>query len=91
MWGYALEGSAHSLLAESAYGQDDEYTKSAKEDAKEFLTEILANGEMACNEVQKEANNAGHSWATVKRAKKDLRIKSSLSILEKCWYWRLPS
>ena len=91
LWGYPLEGSAHSILTESAYGSHDEHAKSALDSAKDFLLDILANGELASMQIQEDAKNAGHSMATVRRAKSVLNIISSKSKLNNDWYWKLPS
>lgn len=90
IWGEALEGSAHSLLAESVYGKDDEYAKSALENAKDFLSTILADGDVASLQIQEDAKNAGHSMATVKRAKEALNVIAIKSKLDNHWYWKLP-
>lgn len=89
LWGEAIEGSARELLAEPDNRYQGEGGNSALDDAKEFLSELLADGELAQPQIKKEAKEAGHSWRTVERAKKALGIKSSKSKLDSRWYWRL--
>lgn len=91
VWGNAVEGSAHSLLEESVLVKDDEYAKSALENAKTFLMDLLGDGEMASSQIKEDAMNAGHSMATVKRAKNELNLTAKKSKLDKRWYWKLPS
>ena len=90
-WGNGLEGSARDLLAEPDYRETGENGNSALDDAKAFLCKLLVNGEMAQKQIVVDAKGAGHTSATVKRAKTALNIKSSKSILDKRWYWKLPT
>lgn len=91
VWGDSLQGSARELLAEPEQNNTGNNSKSALEDAKDFLFEILTDGELPQQSVQEEAKGAGHSWATVRRAKSELHIISSKSLLDKRWYWKLPA
>lgn len=88
MWGNAVEGSARELLAEPDYRESGEHDTSALDDAKEFLQELLADGELPQKQIQADAKGASHSWSTVRRAKSELFIKSVKSI--DGWYWKLP-
>lgn len=88
-WGQAVEGSARELLAEPDNRETGEQDSSALDDAKTFLLELLADGELAQKQIQLDAKGASHSWRTVERAKKELNIVSSKSKLDKCWYWKL--
>src|SRR5215213_1767230 len=62
--------------------------RSAMAEAIDFLREILAGGPVATKKVEKEAEDAGHSWATVKRAKDALKVKTEKA--GTAWMWRLP-
>jgi 5S rRNA maturation endonuclease (ribonuclease M5) len=90
LWGDAIEGSARELLAEPDNREQGENGKSALDDAKDFLRELLADGELPQKQIQTDAKGASHSWATVRRAKTELNIISSKSKLDNCWYWKLP-
>ena len=85
----AIEGSARELLAEpdNRFGGSD--GGSAVDDAKAFLIELLADGEMASKSIENEAKEAGISKASLRRAKDLLKIKVSKSKLDGRWYWRL--
>jgi len=48
----------------------------AIEEAKQFLAGIIGCDGMAVKEIEKEAKEAGLSWATVRRAKDKLKLKS---------------
>lgn len=91
LWGDAIEGSARELLAEPDNREMGENGNSALDDAKDFLRELLADGELAQKQIEADAKGASHSWRTVQRAKKELNIRSSKSKLDNRWYWRLDS
>ena len=90
-WGNAIEGSARDLLAEPDKREQGENGNSALEEAKEFLLEFLADGELSQKQIEADAKGAGHSWRTVQRAKKALNIHSTKSKLDNRWYWKLNS
>lgn len=89
-WGQAVDGSARELLAEPDNRETGEHDTSALDDAKEFLQELLADGELPQKQIQIDAKGASHSWATVRRAKTELSIKSIKTKLDG-WIWKLPS
>lgn len=91
LWGEVLQGSARQLLAEPEQNASGDNSKSALEDAKKFLLEILADGELAQKEIEDGTKGAGYSYATVKRAKSALNIIASKSKMDKRWYWKLPA
>lgn len=90
-FGEAVEGTARDLLTEPDQRETGENGNSALEDAKDFLLELLADGELAQKQIEADAKGANHSWATVRRAKSELYIISSKSKLDNRWYWKLPS
>ncbi len=89
-WGAAIEGSARELLA-SAEDSGDSEERSAIEDAKEFLTGLLANGAIAALRVYVEGREAGFSERTLRRAQKALGVDAVKDGLKAGWSWRLPS
>ena len=91
LWGKAVEGSARELLAEPDNREAGEHDSTALDDAKDFLTELLRDGELPQKQIECDAKGAGQSWRTVRRAKDELGIKSVKSKLDKCWYWKLAS
>lgn len=76
------------VTADEALNPDLDDHKSAMEEAKEFLEEVCAIGRTA-SQVRKQAEEAGHSWATIKRAKQALGIKPKKDGIGP-WIWRLP-
>jgi hypothetical protein len=65
--------------------------KPARSAAAEWLRQLLHDGPMLCEEVEKQAKAAGLSWRTVKRAKEDIGVRSSRrgTAREDPWEWRL--
>lgn len=63
---------------------------SVRDDATEFLRSLLAGGDLPVRAIQKDAKGAGLSWATVRRAKKELGIKPRKGGMEEGWLWGLP-
>ncbi len=81
------------LVMESAdevlnYGSNLE-GRGALEDAKEFLQDICIIG-CTAQQVKKQAEEAGISYATLRRAKKELGIKPKKEGQNGSWVWRLP-
>lgn len=74
VWGEAIEGTARDVLGE-AEGTDEE--SSPREEAIEFLKSHLANSSVPANEIHSAARKEGISIATLRRAKGELRIRST--------------
>jgi hypothetical protein len=55
----------------------DREGQSQRHDAEQFLTEELADGSRATEELKAAAKSAGHSWRTVERAKRKLGVKAT--------------
>lgn len=87
VWGDALAGSAREMLATADMGDDDE--GGALSEACEFLADYLSNGAAATKDIQAAAKEAGHSWATVKRAKKRLNVTAEKSGMSGGWNWQI--
>ncbi|MBH1979400.1 MAG: AAA family ATPase [Comamonadaceae bacterium] len=87
LWGQAIEGTARELLAE-AEGEGEDGA-GAKDAAQDFLRELLICP-VPTKAVKAEAKDAGHSWATVRRAADALNVKSKKGGMEGGWYWSLP-
>lgn len=90
MWVGETDITASDLLK----AEEDEETKTAVEEAKEFLKEILSSGAVASSEIKKDARKAGISEITLNRAKRKLGIKTKFLKNEKGkivnWIWELP-
>jgi putative DNA primase/helicase len=60
-------------------------------EAREFLRDYLANGPVAQKVVQAAAEREGISSATLRRAKRVLRIESKKEGFDDDWTWSLPA
>ena len=87
------EAEPVTVMADEALaGEEQSDRRSARAAAKEFLLELLALGQVSAQQVRKEAEEAGHSWGTVNRAKADLGIKPIRGGFGDAgkWTWELP-
>jgi len=89
LWGEAVEGAARELLATAdATGDDGEGGTLA--DAKRFLSDLLADGPLPTKTIKADADGAGYSWATIRRAQKALGIEPAKEGMKAGWVWRMP-
>ena len=73
----------------------DPEERSEVEDAQGFLRALLKDGPVASRQVRADADDAGYSWATIRRAQKALGIEAikeggRLGEGKQRWLWRLP-
>lgn len=74
-WGEPVEGAARELLATAdSTGEDGEGGSLA--DAQRFLTDLLADGPVPAKILKADADGAGYSWTTIRRAQRALGIKA---------------
>ena len=86
-WGQPLEGTAREILNAC---EDDE-PGGELEDAIWWLKAELQDGPVATKELQQLAKEAGHAWATVRRAKSELGAESEKAAFQGGWRWYLPA
>ena len=89
LWGEAVEGAARELLATAdATGDDGE--GGTLSDAKRFLADLLTDGPLPTKTVKADADGAGYSWATIRRAQKALGIEPAKAGMKGGWVWAMP-
>jgi hypothetical protein len=88
LWGSPIEGSARELLGEAEEESDGGSVKACMS----LVTDLLAYGEVSANQMEKDCKGAGFSVATMRRAKKQLGIKSIKTGMgsKGIWVWELP-
>jgi putative DNA primase/helicase len=85
-WGEPIAGTAKEILAEAEGAKTER--GHAVDDAKDFLFGLLSDGAMSANDIKADGEQAGHSWRSLERAKKELEILSVKTANE--WKWTLP-
>jgi len=84
-WRGITEHDANSLATEAL----SPHEKSAKEEAMEFLRELLASGPVESRRIKAEAREADIAERTLRRAKDALRIRTKKDG-DGPWMWSLP-
>lgn len=88
--GFAWTGessiTASDLLAAPAAPED----RSAKAEAETWLREVLSEAGGSAGEIRQRAVEAGISFATLRRAKISLHVRSRKAAVGGGWLWELP-
>jgi putative DNA primase/helicase len=84
-WGNPIEGTAREI-----FGDVEEEAGGALDEAVSFLRELLAHGEVPQKDIESDAESQGHSSRTLRRAKKELKVKSRKDGKTGSWLWALP-
>ncbi|MEI8230584.1 MAG: AAA family ATPase [Candidatus Peregrinibacteria bacterium] len=80
------------ITADSILDSDSANSGSAMDEAKKFLRETLSIQPRRAAEVEREAEDAGISLTTLKRAKKDIGILTDkIGGKDGFWMWKLPN
>ncbi len=85
VWGGVSNHGADALLAIPSSPEE----RTALDEAKKFLADLLSNGPFESKAVQKEAKAAGIADATLRRAKKALSIRVEKQSFKGGWAWVL--
>lgn len=90
VWGAAVEGTARELLQEAEYEQDRQAP--ARDEAEDFLRDLLETGPMRTDAIKVEAKEAGITWSTIRRAKEAIGAKATRRGYgeDGGWFWMLP-
>lgn len=85
-----LEGTPKEILNDAEGGgasaRDDR-----KQEAMNFLAELLANGPLPAETVQAQSGQAGMAWATMRRAAHALQVRKFRPMGDVKWHWELAS
>jgi len=76
-------------IEEAMSNASDEF-RSERDDAIDWLKTELRDNPVTSKDMIKRARDAGHSWATVRRAQKELGIKPKKQGIDNAWIWALP-
>lgn len=70
-------------------GPEAPQERGEREEAKDFLSDLLAAGPVASEDVKRQARSAGIAERTLFRAKADLGVKAGKDGFEGPWFWSL--
>ena len=73
-WGQAVEGHARDIVA-AAEPPEEPDDRSARDNAAAFLRSLLGDGPIPVKVLRRDAEDAGHAWATIRRAAKALSVE----------------
>jgi RecA-family ATPase len=82
------QGSVTITAAQAMAASQSKEIAPALEEAKQFLSGIIGCDGTLVSEIQSEAKDAGLSWATMRRAKDDLKLKSERDGYGGPWLWK---
>jgi len=87
-----VDMSADDALAAESSGEKKRPgpEPTARNQAAEWLRDLLADGPMRSEKIKEEGKEAGYSWRTLHRAKDELGIKPYREQFGGAWMWKLP-
>lgn len=86
------EAEAVTISADEAMApQGNPEERSALDDAKEFLSNMLDDGPVSSRQLKGDAEGAGIAWRTIQRAQKALGIEARKEGMKGPWLWSLPT
>lgn len=89
----AWEPDPVSVSADDALAgdRDEGGGRTERDDAAEWLADLLAHGPRPARDVERDARDAGYSIATVRRAKAAIGVESRKPAFGGPWEWTLPA
>lgn len=87
VWAGSIEGTAREILGDVEH--DDSEGGGERLDAEQFLRDLLADGPQPTRQIKADADGAGYSWATIRRAQKALGVAAVKGGMKEGWTWRL--
>ena len=91
-WREAVYGSPRQIF-EDAAAQLNDSRRQPRDEALEFLRDLLSEGAKAVKLIQEEVNAAGLTWPTIRRAADELKVikrKVGGPNQKSYWEWSLP-
>lgn len=87
VWEGIIEGTAREILGEVEHDENED--GSEKADAEQFLRDLLSDGPIPSKQVKADADGAGYSWATIRRAQKSIGVQAIKGSMKEGWRWSL--
>lgn len=90
IWDGAIEGTAREILGDVEQDSNDD--GSDRKDAERFLRDLLQDCPLPVKQIKAEADGAGYSWATIRRAQSAIGVEAvkEKGSMTGGWKWRLP-
>ena len=91
-WGEAVYGSAQQIF-EDVEAQQSDSRRQPRDEALEFLRDLLSEGATAVKPIKEEVKAAGLAWPTIRRAADELKVikrKVGGPKEKSYWEWSLP-
>jgi putative DNA primase/helicase len=89
IWEGMIEGTAREIIGDVEHDEGED--GSCKADAEQFLSDLLSDGPLPTKQIKADADGAGYSWATIRRAQKSLGVEAVKGGMTEGWKWRLPA
>lgn len=88
VWEGVIDGTAREILGTVEYEEED--AGGERQDAEQFLRDLLADGPVSTKQIKVDVSGAGYSWRTIERAKRDLGVEAFKAGMKEGWQWILP-
>ena len=88
VWKGLVDGDAGDILKQYEHFNDSN-DGSEIEEAELFLADVLAEESLPVLQLKEDSKNAGLSWATVRRASKNIGVRKIKSGMTGGWFWSL--
>jgi putative DNA primase/helicase len=91
VWGELIQGTARDILGEIERIEEEDSEKSERDEAADFLRDLLASGPAPVKAIKADAGGAGYAWRTIERAKRDIGAEAKKGGMKDGWVWHLPA
>lgn len=90
VWGERIDGTSRDIIGDVEIVPDDD-ERSARNEAVDFLRDLLSAGPVSVKSIKSDATGAGYSWRTIERAKRELAVEARKVSMKDGWVWSLPA
>ncbi len=73
---------------EAMQPQGDPEERSALDDARQFLLDLMADGPVKAGQIKSDSDGAGFNWRTIQRAADRLNIERNKDGMRGGWTWK---
>ncbi|WP_233831779.1 AAA family ATPase [Paraburkholderia sp. ZP32-5] len=91
VWGELIHGSARDILGDVERIEEEDSERSERDEAADFLRDLLAGGPVPVKAIKADAGGAGYAWRTIERAKRDIGAEAQKGGMKEGWVWQLSA